>query len=97
MYNVQYRYPYTAPNGMNLSRSVRNPRSRFSRIYTYLAVQGESTKKEILANVFGKTVGMNYLQGEISKGWGTYVFGLGVKYGYFRKVQKNNSVYWSIA
>lgn len=90
MYNAQY--PHTAPNGMNLSRSVHNSRSRFSRVYTYLALNGEATKKDILLDVFGKHIG-----DDVSQGWGTNVFGLGVKYGYFRKTQKNNSVYWSIA
>jgi hypothetical protein len=57
-----------------------------------LALNGEATKKDILLDVFGKHIG-----DDVTQGWGTYVFGLGVKYGYFRKTQKNNSVYWSIA
>lgn len=84
----------TAANGLNLSKSIGNPTSRFERIREYLRVNGPSTKRDILKNVFGKTIGQ-YSNGGVTMGWGSYVFGLGVKYGYFRKEQKNGTTYWS--
>lgn len=95
----------TAPNGLNLSKSVNNPNSRFEKIREYLRVNGPTTKKDILYYVFGKKivpsrpqytiVQNNTNPNEVSYGWGTYVFGLGVKYGYFKKTRKNGTTYWS--
>ncbi len=85
-----------APNGLNLSKSIGNPNSRFEKIRQYLRINGPTTKKDILYYVFGKTVGP-FGPGVVTIGWGSYVFGLGVKYGYFRKEQKNGTTYWSAA
>lgn len=85
----------TAPNGLNLSKSIGNPNSRFERIREYLRTNGPSTKKDILYYVFGKTVGP-FGTGMVTMGWGSYVFGLGVKNGYFTKTQKGGTTYWSL-
>lgn len=94
-------------NGMNLRKSVNNPKSRFERIRSYLVERGGSaTKIEILRDVFGKEVHtsedrkehwkVRYSNGKVTHGWGTYVFNLGVKYGYFTLVRKNRTVYWTL-
>lgn len=83
----------TAPNGLNFSRSVGNPNSRLEKIREYLRVNGPSTKKDILYYVFGKTIG-HYPNG-VTMGWGAYVFGLGVKNGFFTKTRKGGTTYWS--
>lgn len=84
----------TQPNGLNFSRSVGNPNSRIERIREYLRVNGPSTKKDILYYVFGKNIG-RYPNG-VTRGWGAYVFGLGVKCGYLTKTRKGGTTYWSL-
>ena len=79
----------TAPNGMNFSRSVTNPNSRLSRVRDYLHLKGEATKAEIFRDVFGKDIKV------VSTGWGCYLFSLGVRQGFFKKVRRGNQVFWS--
>jgi hypothetical protein len=96
----------TAPNGLNFSRSVGNPTSRLERVRDYLRIHGAATKKEILRDVFGKTivpsrpqytiVQNNTNPNEVSYGWGCYLFGCGVNHGFFTKVRRGNTVYWSL-
>lgn len=96
----------TAPNGLNFSQSVGNPTSRLEKVRTYLTVRGEATKREILRDVFGKTIVPSRLQytivqnntnpNEVSSGWGCYLFGYGVHHGFFTKVRRGNKVYWSL-
>ena len=92
-------------NGMNLSKSVRNPKSNFRRILDYLYTKGEATRGDILRDVFGKSIVeydtylhiWNYgLPNVVSRGWGCNVFSLGVKYGYFKKVRRGNRVFYSV-
>ncbi len=71
----------TAPNGLNLSKSIHNPKSRFRRMMDYLSVKGEATKVDILRDVFGKTIGRDFRGGEVTRGWGTYLFTLSVRNG----------------
>ena len=82
----------TAANGLNFSQSVGNPTSRLEKVRTYLTVRGEATKVDILRNVFGKTVGPN----GITRGWGSFLFQYGVRHGFFTKVRRGNTVYWSL-
>lgn len=93
----------TAPNGMNFVRSVGNPNSRLERVRDYLTKNGPRTKREILRDVFGKEVGdlrENWLvrrnKGNVSHGWGTYLFVYGVKHGFFTKTRKGRTVLWSV-
>jgi hypothetical protein len=86
----------TAPNGLNFSRSIHNPTSRLNKLRGYLSAKGAATKKEILRDVFGKTVGKNWQSGDVSYGWGAYLFSYGVHHGYLTKVRKGNTVYWSL-
>ena len=88
----------TAPNGLNLTRSITNPLSRFNKVRDYLLVKGEATKVEILRDVFGKVVGTNgWRAGEVTRGWGSYLFVLSVKNGYFTKVRRGNNVFYSVS
>lgn len=86
----------TAPNGLNLSRSIHNPKSRFRRMMDYLSVKGEATKEEILRDVFGKTIGKDWKNGDVTRGWGSYVFILSVRNGYVKKVRRGNRVFYSV-
>ncbi len=79
-------FQYVAPNGMNLSKSIHNPKSNVRRVLGYLTNVGEATKKDILQDVFGKTC----------RGWNCYMFSLGVKYGYFKMVRRGNRVFYSV-
>jgi hypothetical protein len=93
----------TAPNGMNFSRSVGNPNSRLERVRSYLTTNGPRTKRQILRDVFGKEVGdlrehwmARRSKGHTSHGWGAYLFGYGVRHGFFKHERKGNTVYWSV-
>lgn len=92
---------FTAPNGLNLSRSIHNPKSRLRRIMDYLSVKGEATKVEILRDVFGRVVENKHNKygttNVVTRGWGAYVFYLSVKYGYVKKVRRGNKVFYSVA
>ena len=79
-------FQYVAPNGMNLSKSIHNPKSNVRRVLGYLSAVGEATKKDILRDVFGKTC----------RGWGCYMFSLSVKYGYVKMVRRGNKVFYSV-
>lgn len=97
---------YTAPNGMNLRKSIHNPNSRFSRVMEYLTKNGPSTKRQILRDVFGLEPYPFHLNPGTtlydkrprvrSMGWGSYVFTLGVKYGYLKKVRQYDTTFWMV-
>ena len=87
----------TAPKGLNLSKSIHNPKSRFRRMMDYLSVKGEATKVDILRDVFGKTIGRDFRGGEVTRGWGTYLFTLSVRNGYVKMVRRGNRVFYSVA
>ena len=89
--------PLPAPNGLNLSKSIHNPKSRFRRMMDYLSVKGEATKVDILRDVFGKTIGRDFRGGEVTRGWGTYLFTLSVRNGYVKMVRRGNRVFYSVA
>ena len=99
----------TAPNGLNLTRSVHNPKSRFRRMMDYLNVKGEATREEIIRDVFGKTYGVSrhtydHQMGRlicltpnvVSRGWACYLFSLSVKCGYIKMVRRGNRVFYSV-
>jgi len=91
----------TAWNGLNFSRSVGNPQSRLERVREYLRVNGPRTKREILRDVFGRTLdNVNPIRfrspNSVTSSWGTYLFGYGVRHGFFRKERKGNITYWSV-
>ena len=99
---------YRTHNGMNLSKSIHNPTSRFRRVMDYLNTNGPRTKRQILSDVFGKTVGVpygKYVEGKwvsltpntVTMGWASYVFNLAVKYGYVRKIRRDRTTYWTTA
>lgn len=94
--------PMVAPNGMDFSKSVGNPFSRLERVRTFLRQNGPSTKRDILKVVFNKTIpipGKEYAYGNgrlVTNGWGAYLFGYGVRHGYFTHERKGRSVLWSV-
>ena len=91
----------TAPNGLNFSRSVGNPNSRLEKVRQYLSVNGPSSKREILFKVFGKKVTDTYIpwnnrNGEVTSGWGAYLFTYAQKHGYITKSRVGNQVFYSL-
>lgn len=89
----------TAPNGLNFSRSVGNPKSRLEKVRNYLRVNGRSTKVDILTNVFGKIVDntpFTYGNGKVTRGWGAYLFTYGIRHGFFKKERIGNKVFYSL-
>jgi hypothetical protein len=91
---------YTTLNGMNLKKSRLTPSSRYTRVKEYLRINGPSTKAEIIRNVFGKTVvnvsARDNTAGEISRGWGTYLWSLMVKNNDVKKERVGRRVYYSV-
>ena len=92
----------TAPNGLNFSKSVGNPNSRLERVRSYLSTNGPRTKRDILRDVFGKVVDTtprhvrDILNG-VTYGWGAYLFGYGVRHGFFTKTRKGRTTLWSVS
>jgi hypothetical protein len=91
----------TAPNGLNLSKSVGNPSSRLEKMLKYLAENGPSTKREILTKCFNKTVNddptVTWGNGTVRRGWGVYLFVLAIRNGYITKTRTGNTVKYSLA
>ena len=54
-------------------------------------------KVDILRDVFGKTIGRDFRGGEVTRGWGTYLFTLSVRNGYVKMVRRGNRVFYSVA
>ena len=88
---------YTKPfghiehNGLNFRFSVTNKNSRLHKMLNYLHTNSDKfvNKREILSNVFHRN-------GEVSRGWGVYLFSLSVKCGFVRMIRKGNNVYYII-
>ena len=96
----------TAPNGLNFTKSVHDPKSRLNRVRDYLRQNGPSSKRDILRDVFGKEMNdnkyvpvngqfVNRTANTVTSGWGSYLFGYGVRHGFFTKVRRGNVWYWS--
>ena len=77
--------PMVAPNGLNLSRSVKNPNSNLNKVRNYLAREGTATRLEILRDVFGRTC----------RGWGCYLFAIAIRQGFITKTRKGNAVFYA--
>lgn len=88
------RYPMTAINGMNFSKSVDNPNSRLNRVRKYLHEVGSATKREILRDVFGFKD--EELTNDTVRGWGSMFFCLGVHHKYFTNSRNGREVRWSL-
>jgi hypothetical protein len=92
-------YPYrpmTAPNGLNLKKSRSMSNSRWTKIMTYLRnhPNGMATKREMLENVFGLTIGQ--CPYGVSRGWASYLWTLMVRHGDIVMIRKGNKVFYSI-
>ena len=101
MYHFPWGQFLTAPNGLNFKRSVGNPNSRLEKVRAYLAMHGASTKREILYNVFGKkimdkNIPWHNTNGEVTRGWGAYLFSYAQKHGYIKSKRVGNQVFYSL-
>lgn len=76
----------TAPNGLNLTRSVNNPKSNLNKVRDYLQQKGIATKRDILRDVFNKDC----------RGWGCYLFATAIRQGFITKTRKGNAVFYSV-
>jgi hypothetical protein len=85
----------TAPNGMNLSKSMSNPNSRANLVLDYLRLGGPATKVEILRDVFNRKIG-NGCGDTVTRGWGGYLFVLLQTHGYIRRVRIGNTVRYEV-
>lgn len=88
------KYPMTAINGMNFSRSIHDTNSRLHRVLEYLRMNGPCTKRDILRDVFG--FNDSELTPSKVRGWGSLLFSLGVHHGYFAKERRGRITYWSV-
>jgi hypothetical protein len=93
---------YSAPNGMNLSRSMNRPYSRANMVLDYLHTVGPASRAEIIRDVFDRTVvDTNRLtrprrKGEVTRGWGAYLFALLKWHGYIRGIRTGNHVRYEV-
>lgn len=100
-YNPQTNQ-FTTANGMTLSKSRTNPKSRYSKIVGYIRNHPaqEATRAEVTEQVFGKIMKRPYptwnVPNEVSTGWGSYVWSLMVAYGDLVKTRKGNKVFYSL-
>lgn len=76
-----------AGNGMDLSRSVMNPKSRLNKVLAYLRQYGPRTRDQILDDVFDR---------KGRKGYAAAFFTLMQNYGYIRKVRVGNRVTYEV-
>lgn len=92
----------TAPNGLNFSKSGANPNSRLNRVRDYLIKNGPKSKRDILRDVFGKTLDSSdryYLNGApnvVNRGWNSTFFRMAVHHGFLKKVRVGNVTMWSV-
>ena len=86
-------FGYIEHNGLNFRHSVKNRNSRLFKMLTFLYEHNEfyNTKEIILEQVFKKRIG------NVTRGWGTYLFTLSIKCGFIRKIREGNMVYYVIA
>jgi hypothetical protein len=83
-------------NGMNLSRSMSNPNSNSNRILRYLKVNGPSTRREIIYNVFGIVLSREHWTTFKNRpnvrahAWGANPFILLQTHGYMRRTGSGN-------
>lgn len=95
-------------NGMNLSKSITNPKSRLSRIVNYIRQNGAAEKRVIFYNVFGKEIveKSNYWNpstyrydvptNKVTRSWGCYVWNLAVAGNVLVKVRRGNRVFYEL-
>jgi len=94
----------TAPNGLNFSKSGANPHSRLNRVRDYLIKNGPKSKRDILRDVFGKTLDSadRYWQRQqtnptvVNRGWNSTFFRMAVHHGFLKKVRVGNVTMWSV-
>jgi transposase len=75
-------------NGLNFNRSIGNPKSNLERIRSYLWDRGPRTKREILADVFGRP---NVLRGHTSG-----LFALAIRAKLIRKIRVGSTVFYAL-
>lgn len=85
-----------APNGMNLRKSMPRPDSRANKVLAYLRTERQATKAQILRDVFDRKIVdcpvYGNRKGEVTRGWGAYLFGLLQSHGYIRQIRKGNTI-----
>ena len=85
-------FGHVAPNGLNFSQCIHNPESRISRIVRYISDMQKNghnpTRRELLTNALGKQ--------NAGRGWGTYVFGYGIKNGFITKQRVGNTFVYGL-
>lgn len=102
----------TAPNGLNFTKSIGNPKSRLEKVRSYLWLYGTATKRQILSDVFNRTTrddpaikysnrtydnqGGRIYRPFVTRGWGSYLFTYGIRQGFFQKFRQGNQVYYCL-
>ena len=91
----------SAPNGMNLRKSMSRPDSRANKVLAYLRTERQATKAQILRDVFGRVIVERPVYGptrknKVTRGWGAYLFVLLQTHGYIRRVRKGNTIFYEV-
>lgn len=92
-----------ACNGMNLRKSITNPKSNLSRIVNYIRKNGESEKATIMWFEFGRIVSdipwykrENIPKNVVTRGWCTYCWGLAIEAKILVKTRRGRRVFYSL-
>lgn len=109
--NARARSPFgvLAWNGMNLRKSIENPKSRLSRIVNYIRQNGASEKRTIFRDLWGKEIVEKSEQywnpstyrhdiptNKVTRSWGCYVWNLAVESKILVKTRKDRRVFYSL-
>lgn len=96
-------YGVRAPNGINLSRSVGNPKSRFARVifcvWALNRIGVYPTKRQILSITLGKQLDTPsaYMKvGVIARGYASGFFSTLVKAGFLFKLRDGKTVRYTL-
>lgn len=85
-------FGHIAPNGLNFTRCIHNPDSRIARIVRFISemekIGHQPTRRELVRLALGKQ--------NASRGWGTYVFGYGIKNGFLTKQRVGNTFVYGL-
>jgi hypothetical protein len=76
-------------NGLNLSKSVNDPKSRLARVVNHIRTHGPSRRSDL-----NKMLGMGIV--ESPRGWGWYLYVAAIHAGFIVKTRKGRRVFYSL-
>jgi hypothetical protein len=81
-------------NGLNLSKSVSNPKSRLARMVNYIRQNGECTRAELAMKALGSRFDATYHREQ--RGWNGYAFSGAIRGGFLVTNRVGNEVFYML-